>query len=116
MEVTNCTKEQRVKHATHYITTGAKRLWTAQTEHLQQRLGVGVTIPWKDFKNDFLERFFPQIIRQAKAQRLRDLVQGSMTVEQYATEFMELSQLHLIWCPQKSSKQESSSEVYIHAS
>jgi hypothetical protein len=39
-----------------------------------------------------LERFFPQTIRQAKAQEFTDLVQGSMTMEQYAAKFIELSQ------------------------
>jgi hypothetical protein len=67
MEVMNCTEEQRVKYVTFYLTAGAERWWMAQKEHLQKRLGVEVTIPWKDFKDVFLERFFPQTIRQAKA-------------------------------------------------
>jgi hypothetical protein len=36
-------------------------------------------------------RFFPQTIRQAKAQEFTDLVQGSMPVEEYAAKFIELS-------------------------
>jgi hypothetical protein len=91
MEVMNCTEEQRVKYATFYLTTGAEQWLTAQKEQLQKRLGVEVTIPWKDFKDAFLERFFPQTIRQAKAQEFTDLVQGSMTVEEYAAKFIELS-------------------------
>jgi hypothetical protein len=63
----------------------------AQKEHLQKRLGAEVTIPWKDFKDAFLERFFSQTIRQAKAQEFTNLVQGSMTVEEYAAKFIELS-------------------------
>jgi hypothetical protein len=35
---------------------------------------------------------FPQTIRQAKAQEFTDLVQGSMTVEEYVAKFIELSQ------------------------
>jgi hypothetical protein len=91
MEVMNCTEEQRVKYATFYLTAGAERWWMAQKEHLQKRLGAEVTIPWKNFKDVFLERFFPQTIRQAKAQEFTDLVQGSMTVEEYAAKFIELS-------------------------
>ncbi|XP_059455138.1 uncharacterized protein LOC132185376 [Corylus avellana] len=89
MDVMNCTEEQRVKYATFYLTEGAERWWTAQKEHLQQRLGA--IIPWMDFKEAFLERFFPQTTRQAKAQEFTDLIQGSMTVEQYAAKFIELS-------------------------
>ena len=63
----------------------------AQKEHLQKWLGAKVTIPWKDFKDAFLEQFFPQTIRQAKAQEFIDLVQGAMTVEEYAAKFIELS-------------------------
>jgi hypothetical protein len=55
MEVMNCTKEQRDKYATFYLTVEAERWWMAQKEHLQKRLGAEVTIPWKDFKDVFLE-------------------------------------------------------------
>jgi hypothetical protein len=44
MEVMNCTEEQRVKYVTFYLTAEVERWWTAQKEHLQQGLGVGVTI------------------------------------------------------------------------
>jgi hypothetical protein len=91
MKVMNCTEEQRVKYATFYLTVGAERWWMAQKEHLQKHLGAEVTIPWKDFKDAFFERFFPQTIRQAKAQEFTDLVQGSMMVEEYAAKFIELS-------------------------
>ena len=45
MEVMNCTKEQRVKYATFYLSAGAEQWWMAQKEHLQKRLGAEVTIP-----------------------------------------------------------------------
>ena len=67
MEVMNFTEEQRVKYATFYLTAGAKRWGMAHKEHLQKWRGAEVTIPWKDFKDAFLERFFPQTIKQAKA-------------------------------------------------
>jgi hypothetical protein len=91
MEVMCCTDDQMVRYATFKLTAEAERWWIAKKEHLQQLLGDGVPITWKDFKNAFLERFFPQSVRQAKAQEFTDLVQGSLTVEQYAAKFIELS-------------------------
>ena len=38
-----------------------------------------------------MERFFPQTIRQAKAQEFTDLVRRAMTVEEYVAKFIELS-------------------------
>jgi len=73
-----------VRYATFKLTPEAERWWTSKKDHLQQQLGKGIPITWKNFKDAFLERFFPQSIQLAKAQEFTDLVQGSSTVEQYA--------------------------------
>jgi hypothetical protein len=80
-----------VNYATFKLTAEAERWWTSKKDHLQQQVGEGVPITWKDFKDAFLERFFPQSVQLAKAQEFTDLVQGSSTVEQYAARFIELS-------------------------
>jgi hypothetical protein len=91
MEVMCCTDEQKVCYATFKLTDEAERWWVSKKDHLQQQLGQGVPITWKNFKDSFLERFFPQSVRQAKAHEFIDLVQGPSTVEQYAAKFIELS-------------------------
>ncbi|XP_062170983.1 uncharacterized protein LOC133876754 [Alnus glutinosa] len=79
-----------VRYATFKLTAEAERWWTSKKDHLQQQVGEGVPITWKDFKDAFMERFFPQSVRLAEAQEFTDLVQGSSTVEQYAARFIEL--------------------------
>jgi len=91
MEVMCCTDEQMVSYATFKLTAEAEHWWTSKKDHLQQQVGEGVPITWKNFKDAFLERFFPRSVRLAKAQEFTDLVQGSSTVEQYAARFIELS-------------------------
>jgi len=91
MEVMCCTDEQMVSYATFKLTAEAELWWTSKKDHLQQQVGEGISITWKNFKDAFLERFYPQSVRLAKAQEFTDLVQGLWTVEQYAARFIELS-------------------------
>jgi hypothetical protein len=80
-----------VRYATFKLIAEVEGWWTAKKEHLQQHLDEGVPILGKNFKDTFLARFFPQSIRQAKSQEFTKLVQDSMTMEQYAAKFIELS-------------------------
>ncbi|GLT65655.1 hypothetical protein SLA2020_380730 [Shorea laevis] len=86
-----CTDDHIVRYATFKLTADAECLCVAKKEHLDQRLGKGMSISWKNFKEAFLECFFPPLVRQAKAQEFTELIQGSLTVEQYAAKFIELS-------------------------
>jgi len=90
MEVMCCIDKQMVRYAKFKMTAEAERWWVSKKDHMQQ-LAVGVPITWKNFKDAFLEHFFPQSVLQAKAHEFIDLVQGPLTVEQYATKFIELS-------------------------
>jgi N-glycosylase/DNA lyase len=60
-----------VSYATFKLTAEAERWWTSKKDHLQQQVGEGVPITWKDFKDAFLERFFPQSVRLSKAQEFK---------------------------------------------
>ncbi|XP_062145283.1 uncharacterized protein LOC133852534 [Alnus glutinosa] len=91
IEVMNCSDEQKVRYATFKLTAEAERWWVVKKEHMQQQIEEGALIRWEDFKKEFLDRFFSQSIRLAKAQEFMDLLEGSMNVEQYATKFIELS-------------------------
>jgi N-glycosylase/DNA lyase len=51
-----------VSYATFKLTAEAERWWTSKKDHLQQQVGEGIPITWKDFKDAFLERFFPQSV------------------------------------------------------
>ena len=55
-------------------------------------------ITWEKFKGVFYDNYFPKVVREQKDREFADLVQGSMTVEQYAAKFIKLSRFgpHLI--------------------
>lgn len=71
---------------------------------LQRELGEANPITWDAFKEVFLEQYFPWIIRKNKAQEFADLVQGSMTIEQYQVKFIELSHFAPYLIPNEISK------------
>ncbi|GLT53525.1 hypothetical protein SLA2020_267900 [Shorea laevis] len=92
MEVMCLTDDQMVRYAIFKLAAKAERWWIAKKEHLEQQLGEGISITWTDFKEAFLERFFPLSVWQAKAQEFTELMQGSLIVEQYIAKFIELLQ------------------------
>ncbi|XP_050242213.1 uncharacterized protein LOC126691196 [Quercus robur] len=55
-------------------------------------------ITWKKFKGVFYDNYFLEVVREQKEKEFADLVQGNMTVEQYAAKFNDLSHFgpHLI--------------------
>jgi hypothetical protein len=46
---------------------------------------------WKKFSSMFLDRFFPQNVRDARLYEFERLSQGSMTVDEYDLKFTQLS-------------------------
>lgn len=52
------------------------------------RIFDGSSLEW--FKKEFYDRYFLSSVRKLKAKEIANLVQGNMTVEQYAWRFMEL--------------------------
>ena len=58
----------------------------------------GDLITWEKFKGVFYDNYFPKVVRERKEREFADLVQGSMTIEQYAAKFIKLSRFgpHLI--------------------
>ena len=61
-------------------------------------MGSFAAVTWQRFKKEFNDRFFPASVRRKKAREFSSLVQGSMTLEQYARKFIELGRFapHLI--------------------
>ncbi|XP_059454903.1 uncharacterized protein LOC132185099 [Corylus avellana] len=93
LKVMDCADNKMVGYATYLLSDQANRWWETKEAQVRSRLVLKEEdpIPWEEFKKEFYERFFPQTVRQARAQEFTDLVQGSMTVERYAAKFIELS-------------------------
>jgi hypothetical protein len=67
-------------------------------------LGIEKAITWARFKEVFNDQYFPRIVQEAKAREFMDLVQGNMTVAQYAAKFTQLSRFAPYVIPDEEKK------------
>ena len=49
------------------------------------------TTSWTEFKRRFLAKYFPRTVKVQMARQFMNLIQGSLSVDAYATEFSRLS-------------------------
>ncbi|XP_061340226.1 uncharacterized protein LOC133286788 [Gastrolobium bilobum] len=84
----DCPNTLRVYFATYLLIREAEHWWTNTKRYFQSR---GTEITWAIFKDAFLEKFFPQSIRNRKEIEFLELKQGNMTVGEYVAKFEELS-------------------------
>ncbi|XP_035543590.1 uncharacterized protein LOC118347677 [Juglans regia] len=102
LRVLTCIEEQKVAYATFKLTGEAKRWWISERS-IREVEGTEI-VSWLHFKQIFLERFFPSSFREDKAMEFATLVQGTMTVHQYATRFTELSCFATYLIPDEEKK------------
>ena len=98
LEALDCTDSQKVRFATFKLIGEAERWWRS-TKAILEGLDIERNpITWEKFKGVFYDNYFPEVVQERKEREFADLVQGSMTVEQYAAKFIELSRFgpHLI--------------------
>ncbi|KAF5442051.1 hypothetical protein F2P56_036924 [Juglans regia] len=97
-EVCGCTEHQMVLYGSYMLQSEAANWWQTKRRLLEMELGSFAAVSWQRFKKEFDDRFFPISMRRQKAREFNDLVQGDMTVEQYARRFMDLGRFapHLI--------------------
>ncbi|XP_057975322.1 uncharacterized protein LOC131162734 [Malania oleifera] len=81
LEVLHCTNKQRVLYATFQLSREAGQWWTTVSLLEKQRAGP-IKMSWSCFKEVFFN---------AKADDFSTLTQGSMMVQGYATQYIELS-------------------------
>ncbi|XP_035550038.1 uncharacterized protein LOC118349468 [Juglans regia] len=97
-EVCGCTEAQMVLYGSYMLQGEAANWWETKRILLEMELGSLAAVSWQRFKKEFDDRFFPVSMRRQKVQEFNNLVQGDMTVEQYARKFMDLGRFapHLI--------------------
>ena len=61
-------------------------------------------LTWEEFKEAFLERFFPTVMREMKAEEFLALKQESMSVQEYERKFAELSRFAPQYLPDEVAK------------
>jgi hypothetical protein len=84
-----------VAYAAYKLTREAKCWWQDKKVVLVADLGSKTAISWETFKHEFNRHFFPRVVQEAKAREFLDLVQGGMSVIEYAAKFLQLSRFEL---------------------
>ncbi|KAF5442819.1 hypothetical protein F2P56_035437 [Juglans regia] len=97
-EICECSEVQKVLYASYLLQGDATTWWETKRELLEMELGSIAAVSWVRFKREFNDRFFPNTMRKQMVREFNNLVQGEMTVEQYARKFIELGKFatHLI--------------------
>ncbi|XP_050908642.1 uncharacterized protein LOC127122334 [Lathyrus oleraceus] len=87
-----CTDTQKVLFGPHMLYEEVKNWW----ENTRQRLEVvGIAITSSNFKNEFLDKYFPADVCNHMEIEFLELKQGNMYVANYAAMFEKLSR----YCP-----------------
>ena len=86
-ETLGCTDVQKATYAVFMLSGEAETWW----KHARQVLGLEAgAVTWTVFKKSFLEKYFPEDIRNKKELEFMNLTQGSMNVGEYYAKFEEL--------------------------
>ncbi|XP_057976010.1 uncharacterized protein LOC131163440 [Malania oleifera] len=90
LSVLNCTEKQKVTFATFKLAWEAERWW-GSVKQMEEHQPILIALMWARFKELFFELYFLATVRKAKMEEFMNLTQGSLTVQQYAAKFQELS-------------------------
>ncbi|XP_022641613.1 uncharacterized protein LOC106773250 [Vigna radiata var. radiata] len=88
-----CPEENRLSY-TEYLLSGDASHWWSSARSLLESTNVPIT--WDIFKTKFYEEYFPNSVRFAKEVEFLQLVQGNMTVSEYADKFKHLLRFHTL--------------------
>ena len=83
------------------MTGSAKRLWIYYT--LTRPVG-SPALTWEQFSQLFLEKFLPITLREEFRKQFERLQQGSMTVTQYESRFVDLARHALLLLPTEGER------------
>ena len=79
-----------MRFATFKLIEEAKHWWRSTKAILEGVDTERNPITWEKFKGVFYDNYFLKVVREQKEREFTNLVQGSMTVEQYVAKFIEL--------------------------
>ncbi|XP_034677690.1 uncharacterized protein LOC117908132 [Vitis riparia] len=87
--VIDCSEEQKASYAAFMLDKEADHWWR-MTRRLLENQGP---ITWRQFREAFYKKYFPDSVRRQKVGEFIRLEHGDMTVAQYEAKFTELSQV-----------------------
>ncbi|WVZ96333.1 hypothetical protein U9M48_041988 [Paspalum notatum var. saurae] len=87
LDISHCEGHDRVLFAAHQLQGQAHDWWvTFSTAHPKPQ-----DISWQEFRRAFRDHFVPKGEVKVKRREFLSLKQGSMSVQEYLTKFMQLS-------------------------
>ncbi|XP_052735562.1 uncharacterized protein LOC128197546 [Vigna angularis] len=89
----NCPEENRLAY-TEYLLSGEASHWWTSTRTLLERSGTPIT--WNLFKKKFYAEYSLDSVRFTKEVEFLQLVQGGMSVTEYADKFKHLIRFHTL--------------------
>ena len=96
--VMGCSDEQMVTYSAFLLRDRALDWWKA----VQRRFPEGVS--WNQFKEEFLEKFYPAVYKDQKIEEFFKLEQGTMSVTDYEKKFSELVRHVPLFCDHEVQK------------
>eukprot|EP00261_Vitis_vinifera_P032148 XP_019073391.1 PREDICTED: uncharacterized protein LOC104877935 [Vitis vinifera] len=102
--VIDCSEEQKASYAAFMLDKEVDHWWH-MTRRLLENQGP---ITWRQFREAFYNKYFPDSVRRQKVGEFIRLEQGDMTVAQYEAKFTELSR----FSPQLIATEEEKLGVY----
>ncbi|KAL5128316.1 hypothetical protein HKD37_14G040582 [Glycine soja] len=82
-----CLEGKKVAFGTYTLVEEAEYWWENTCQCLEAK---GQVVTWEIFKRVFLEKYFPEDVRNKKEMEFLELKQGNMTVVEYAAKFKEI--------------------------
>ena len=104
LEPFECQDRDKVLLATHQLTGTALAWW----ENYCAAAEDTTTITWNEFVKEFRRYHIPAATIKRKADEFRTLQQGSMSVEEYTYQFMELAH----YAPEEVDKDERKQDMF----
>src|SRR3954467_3563354 len=90
--VIDCAENLKVRFGTHMLSEEADDWWLSTKAELD---ASDTAITWTVFRREFLRRYFPEDVRGRKEVEFLALVQGNMSVPEYAAKFVELAKYYV---------------------
>jgi hypothetical protein len=85
--VVQCNNREKILFASHQLKGLAADWWDAYVEAHEEPYNIN----WQEFKNSFRTHHVPFGMMKLKKKEFEDLKQGSMSVNEYVTQFTQLS-------------------------
>ncbi|XP_070033004.1 uncharacterized protein [Nicotiana tomentosiformis] len=101
LQNTGIVESNIVDFAIFQMTGSAKRWWR---DYVFTRPADSPALTWEQFSQLFLEKFVPITVREEYHRHFECLQQGSMTVSQYETRFVDLTRHSIILLPTKKER------------